>query len=30
MARDWNGLALLEHTTHGLASYQDLSVFAKR
>lgn len=30
LERDWPGFTLLEHTTHGLASYQDLSVFAKR
>jgi SAM-dependent methyltransferase len=30
LERDWTGFTLLEHTTHGLASYQDLSVFAKR
>lgn len=30
LEREWNGFTLLEHTTHGLASYQDLSVFAKR
>jgi len=29
LAREWPGFTLLEHTTHGLASYQDLSVFAK-
>jgi SAM-dependent methyltransferase len=30
LERDWAGFTLLEHRTHGLASYQDLSVFAKR
>lgn len=30
LERQWPGFTLLEHATHGLASYQDLSVFAKR
>ncbi len=29
LEREWQGFELLEHTTHGLARYQDLSVFAR-
>jgi SAM-dependent methyltransferase len=29
LARAWNGFKLLEHTAHGLAAYQDLTVFEK-
>ena len=29
LEREWQGFELLEHTTHGLARYQDLSVFRR-
>jgi SAM-dependent methyltransferase len=29
LENEWPGFRLLEHTTHGLADYQDLSVFGR-